>query len=98
MTPFEAPRPATPTLPEEPLFRTPGSLAYVQAVAAAPLNVIALWLTNVCTECDLQPTAEGTESDHGMIGDFVLIGCEGYYVVNPNVVGIRNPNWCDWLK
>lgn len=26
---------------------------------------------------------------------FVLIGCEGYWVINPNLLGIDAPNWFD---
>ena len=28
-----------------------------------------------------------------VVGAVVVVGCEGYWVINPNVVGIPSPNW-----
>jgi hypothetical protein len=53
--------------------------------------------TTTCPECNETVTAFDT--DHvvwtgGRIGTCVLvIGCEGYWVINPNLVGIDSPNW-----
>lgn len=88
--------PSLPTLPEQPIFRDGNNEEYIHAVANAPLKAVALWLTAICTECGHEPIAEGTESQHGMLDEFVLIGCEGYWLINPNAVGIYNPHWSDW--
>jgi hypothetical protein len=59
-------------------------------------------LTTRCPECDVIPTpclvcdsdeCDGAGVAHGMVGEYVVIGCEGYYVVDPNLVGIDSPNW-----
>jgi hypothetical protein len=83
-------------MPLEPIFRTAENRKYMVAVATTRLDRIVRWLTTTCTECDHEPIAEGTEREHGMLGDFVLIGCEGYWLINPNAVGIYNENWYDW--
>lgn len=54
-------------------------------------------ITNTCPECgienpedDLHATAEaGTGSGYRA----VVIGCEGYWVIDPKLVGIDAPNW-----
>jgi hypothetical protein len=28
----------------------------------------------------------------------VVVACEGYYMVNPNLVGIDSPMWSDWTQ
>lgn len=55
-------------------------------------------LTRVCPECELEVDAmiDEHEWEHGMIGPWVIVGCEGYYVIDPNLVGIDSPNWSDW--
>jgi hypothetical protein len=65
-----------------------------------PLDVPEDQLRTVCPECDEKP-------DIGYDGDahftavtptgqhVVVVGCEGYYVVNPNLVSIDSPNWHD---
>lgn len=53
------------------------------------------YLTTMCPECDAQP---GSEFDHHVLSldGHVLIGCEDYFVVNPNLVGLNRPLWDDW--
>lgn len=74
----------------DPIFDTPKTRAYLRAVMNAPLATIAPWVTTECPECC---GVEGYENLHTMIGKIVLIGCEGYFVINPNAVGIDSPNW-----
>jgi hypothetical protein len=59
-------------------------------------------LTTTCPECDERVDMFGgynhisvalTEGTHA-----VVIGCEGYWIVNPALVGIDSPNWSDWAK
>lgn len=69
--------------------------------------VLAEYLSSKCPDCDgkiygprhMNPTQK---SWHLIIKhdghEFVVVGCEGYFVVNPNLVGISSPNWDDWTK
>lgn len=62
-------------------------------------------LTTRCPECgsdfaDLDEAREDT--DHIIIATTsdttaVIVACEGYFVVNPNLVGIDSPGWSDWM-
>jgi hypothetical protein len=58
-------------------------LAYMRAVASAPFVDIAIELEGAefCDECDTVPNDEGTRDEHGMIGPFVIIGCQGYHAI-----------------
>jgi hypothetical protein len=57
--------------------------AYALAVARAPFYTIAKELIGAeeCPECDCIPSDEGTQTEHGMIGDYVIIGCMGYHTI-----------------
>lgn len=60
---------------------------------------VAPWLTPVCQECEVR--VEGYPfPDHVALhvthAGYVLIGCEGYWQINPNRLGIESPNWQDW--
>jgi hypothetical protein len=59
-------------------------------------------MTNICPECDER--VDVFSIDHIVValpdreveditGVAVVIACEGYWVVDPNAVGIRKPNW-----
>jgi hypothetical protein len=77
------------------------SIARIRAYHEAFLNsdvrrieAISPWATPYCPECgELNPT----DDNHLTFEGIVLIGCEGYFVINPNVLGITNTRWCDWL-
>jgi hypothetical protein len=77
---------------------------YVLAVATAETTEINEWLTTECPECATKVWRMTDEmqawhfilAEHG--ADFVIIGCEGYQVVNPNALGIASPNWDDWQQ
>lgn len=79
--------------------------AYAEAVdTALAAGRISGPLTTVCAECgsdfaDLDEAHEDTE--HIIIATTsdttaVVVACEGYFMVNPNSVGIDSPNWDDW--
>jgi hypothetical protein len=72
-------------------------VAYLNAVLQAPMGLIAPYLTSVCTECDRHVAASNPDG-HAMVGSSVVIGCEGYWLIDPNVVGIHYPNWLDWRQ
>jgi len=52
---------------------------------------LAPYPSPICPECDELPPPE--DGVHTVLGATVVVGCEGYWVINPNVVGIPNPNW-----
>ena len=62
---------------------------YMRAVAQAPFAVAARYLSPVCPDCDAVPTDDRHRTLHGM----VVIGCEGYLVVDPCQIGLSAPNW-----
>lgn len=95
--------PATSTTPHELAVtfpdgvRTPERAEYQEALLQALFvyvdATVAAALRTRCTECGEQPAMAGTEQEHGMLGPWVYIGCEGYLLVDPNALGIDVPNW-----
>lgn len=72
---------------------------YATAVASAPLSAVSHWLTPRCPECGLSIKEMGVDKDvHLIMLGNVLVGCEWFWVVNPNAVGIAMPNWDDWTE
>lgn len=61
---------------------------------AARVNAVLRTLSEVCPECGETP-AITCDSDHVLdeSGTYVLVGCEGYLVVDPNALGFDMPNW-----
>lgn len=89
-----------------PADRLPSVKAYAEAVEVGlEIGTITGPLTTRCPECDsdfadLDEAYEDTE--HIIIATTsdttaVVVACEGYFVVNPNLVGIDSPNWSDWM-
>lgn len=77
----------------------PPLLRYCEAVTGAFLTDVVAWLTEECTECgtSLRTASEARfRRDHVLLGRFVIVGCEGYWLVNPNAVGIPSEAWNDW--
>ncbi|WP_063729021.1 hypothetical protein [Streptomyces sp. RTd22] len=75
----------------------PEELEYLDAVRQTPLGRIEPYLSSVCRDCDGQVDSSNL-AGHVMIGSHVVICCEGYFMVDPNVVGIPSPNWSDWRE
>lgn len=82
-----------------------GIEAYAKAVdEALAAGRITGPLTTRCPECncdfgDLDEAHEDTE--HIIVATTsdttaVVVACEGYFLVNPNSVGIDSPGWQDW--
>jgi hypothetical protein len=73
--------------------------AYVLAVVAGVerSTLHPEHLTAVCPECEQQQTFLDNDlhlvvsSAAGKVA--VVVGCEGYWVVDPKLVGIDAPNW-----
>jgi len=84
-----------------------GDIAYLARYlveSAKPDSRAKIWQTVICPECGDIPTPSrmgGLNGDsvytHILDADgFVLIACEGYYVINPNAIGLNQPGWHDW--
>jgi hypothetical protein len=68
--------------------------AYLAAVMRAMMHSdprIARYLSPICPECG--KLAHREDGVHVVLGTAVVVGCEGYWVINPNAVGISSPNW-----
>lgn len=56
---------------------------------------LAAALSRYCPECDLEGDAIDPDSHTLTARGEVVVGCEGYWVVNPALVGIDSPGWSD---
>jgi hypothetical protein len=68
--------------------------AYLAAVIRALMRhdtTVQPHLSPICPECDEVPEPE--DGLHVVLGAAVVIGCEGYWVIDPNLVGIHRPTW-----
>ena len=68
--------------------------AYLAAVITALMRsdpAVDPYVSPICPECGQIP--EPGDDGHVVLGAIVAIGCEGYWVINPNVVGIHRPTW-----
>lgn len=69
-------------------------LTVAEAIKAGN-EAVRPYLTKRCFDCD-QWIDTRIPSEHGIAGEYVAIGCEGYYQVNPNTLGQDKPHWTDW--
>lgn len=70
-------------------------LAGIQAATETGVDLSRYW-TTVCPECGDEPPDEPSTGDDWHVTDtagHVLIGCDGYWVVDPNAVGLTDPAW-----
>jgi hypothetical protein len=68
--------------------------AYVAAVSTALMRqdpALLPYLSPICPECDQEPDPE--DGVHVVLSGAVVIGCEDYWVINPNVLAIPSPTW-----
>jgi hypothetical protein len=68
--------------------------AYLAAVIRALMRrepTLESYLSPICPECGQIP--EQGDGDHVVLGAALVIGCEGYWLINPNAVGIHRSNW-----
>ncbi len=68
--------------------------AYLATVITAMMRhdpALQPYLSPLCPECNQIPEPE--DGIHIVLGAAVVIGCQGYWVINPNAVGIAKPNW-----
>jgi hypothetical protein len=81
--------------------RLPETRAYAEAVDAAIVaGKLSGPFTSTCPECATSFAVAGAhmDKDHIIVSltsdtFAVVVACEGYYVVNPNLVGIDSPMW-----
>ena len=85
---------------------TRDTATYVKyAIMAIDLGKVEIPLTNTCPECgetiDTYLDAATSDDPHLVYGTTsdtfaILVGCEGYWVVNPELVGLPRGEWQDW--
>ncbi len=66
-------------------------LARARAAIAAGSADVAPYLRATCTECC--EVGRAGDGEHEMAGPYVIVGCEGYRLVNPKVLGLSAPHW-----
>lgn len=80
---------------------------YLRHVAVVMPSVLEPFAATHCPECGQQVTGAAgaayvTVDDgawgHVVIGESVVLGCEGFFVVDPAVVGVPRGNWEDWRE
>ena len=78
-----------------------GTRDYLRAVRLAPPSAVQPWVTGTCPECDTEITSSGLvitkygTAAHVVIRGSVVLGCGGYFVIDPAAVGITM-DWNDW--
>lgn len=77
-------------------------LAVAEWAADPKPRTVDVVLAEGCTECGeaIDNMAPGERQFHVIAKkdgvEFVVIGCEGYWMLNPSAVGIHAPNWQAW--
>jgi len=74
------------------------------AIMAIDLGKVEIPLTNRCPECGetidtyLSAASDDPHLVYQNTSDtfVILIGCEGYWVVNPELIGLPRGEWQDW--
>ncbi|MEU8195318.1 hypothetical protein AB0C10_16205 [Microbispora amethystogenes] len=82
--------------PDTTVFADADYLAKVRKALEAGGENIRPWLTDTCPDCRNLPDNTDTEITHQVIGDYIVLGCQGLMVINPNALGIHMPHWQDW--
>ncbi len=68
--------------------------AYLDAVAVRGFGALTQHLKRVCPECGVEPAGTDEASAHALTEDgHVVIGCEGYWVIDPAAVGLDPGGW-----
>lgn len=72
---------------------------YLRRVRQADPATLAQYRTETCPECGDPVEGDGLvlcddgEFAHVVLGGSVVLGCEGYWVVNPAVLGMDAGSW-----
>ncbi len=82
--------------PDDTVFADADYLTKVRKAIETGDPDIRPWLTGTCPECGCAPNNTDTEITHQVIGDYVVLGCQGLMVINPNAVAIFMPHWQNW--
>jgi len=76
---------------------------YLRRVRLARPAAVAPWRTGTCPECGgrvhgggLVPAGPGGAEAHVLIRGAVVLGCQGYPIVDPAAVGLDRGEWEDW--
>jgi hypothetical protein len=77
--------------------------AYLRACRWAYRESIAPWHTGACPECGQMVAGDGVvaaaqagRAPHVVIDGSVVLGCRGYWLVDPVAVYLPRGNWRDW--
>jgi hypothetical protein len=88
--------------------RTAQYLADVVKLVTTPqppdvMEKLRPYLTNRCTECGEIIDIFDGYGGHAVVADgqdgtgaYVVIGCEGYHLINPALIGRPSDTWQDW--
>jgi hypothetical protein len=76
---------------------------YLRRARLADPAVIAPYRAALCPECDELPAGadglvpcDGGTHAHVVIDHAVILGCEGFFVIDPAVIGMDRGSWEDW--
>lgn len=78
---------------------------YLAAIANYKGEIPEKYLRDFCPECgEENPTTDyhvkmNLKNPNGYIlerDDIIVIGCEGYQMIPPHILGIHCPGWDDW--
>jgi hypothetical protein len=75
---------------------------YLRAVQWTGPDRLRPWRTVFCTECGRVINGDGLVTDdadgggHVVIDGAVVLGCEGYWQIDPDAVGLDRGGWDDW--
>jgi hypothetical protein len=75
---------------------------YLRRVRQASSVLLRFYRTATCPECDEPVEGEGLvlcdggAAAHVVLGGSVVLGCEGYWVVDPAPLGLDPGQWEDW--
>ena len=78
------------------------TVGYLRRVRRASLVATAPWATRCCPECGHDVAGEGfLPADDGAAAHVVIrgrlaLGCEGYFIIDPQAVGLPRDQWEDW--
>ncbi|WP_344897535.1 hypothetical protein, partial [Nonomuraea antimicrobica] len=73
------------------------TLTYVGLVLTTrDLQPLKQWLTATCPECHQEPPVD--DPSHVMLRGYVAVTCGGKLLINPNMLGMRLPDWHDWKR
>lgn len=78
------------TAPDEPLYVLRAAALVEEWLRSSPGTPMPARIDTRCPECESPDDGNGL---HATYRGFILVGCEGYWVINPNLLGFDKPLW-----